>query len=61
MRGTACSRGAGNSTSVRSFGWHYLSKRYLSNTASLVFYGITCLIRLIEFAALFATIEENLR
>ena len=26
---------------------------------SFVFYGITCLIRLVEFAALFATFEEN--
>ena len=32
----------------------------LSNTASSVFYGITCLIRLIEVAAPFATFEENL-
>ena len=35
--------------------------RYLSNTASFVFYGITCLIRLIEFVALFVTFEENPR
>ena len=31
-------------------GWHYLSYRYLSNAASFVLYGITCLTRLIEFA-----------
>ena len=35
-------------------------QRYLSNTASFVFYGITRLIRLIESAALFATFEENM-
>ena len=29
-------------------------------TASFVFYGITCLIRLIQFAAFFATFEENM-
>ena len=39
-------------------GWHY---RYLSNTASFVFYDIACLIRPIEFAALFADVEDNLR
>ena len=33
--------------------------RYLSNTASVVVYGITCLIRLIEFAAWFTTFEEH--
>ena len=37
-----------------------LVQRYLSNTASFVFYGITCLIRLIELAALFNTFEENM-
>ena len=35
-----------------------LSKRYSSNAASFGFCGVTCLIRLIEFAALFATVEE---
>ena len=35
-------------------------QHYLSNVASFVIYGITCpIIRLIEFAALFATIEES--
>ena len=33
--------------------------RYLSNAASFVFYGITGLIRLIEFAVWFATFEEK--
>ena len=33
---------------------------YLSNTTSSVFYSITCLIRLMEFAALFATFEETM-
>ena len=33
----------------------------LTNTASFIFYGITCLTLLIDFAALFATFEENLR
>ena len=37
-----------------------LVQRYSSTAASHVFYGITCLIRLIEFAALFATCEEHL-
>ena len=36
-----------------------LVERSLSNTASFVFYGITCLKRLIESAALFATFEEE--
>ena len=39
-------------------GWHYLSNA--TNTASIGFYGITCLIRLTEFAALFATCEEHM-
>ena len=44
-----------------TFGWHYLSNaRYLSKAASFVFYGVTCLIRLIEFAACFAKFEENM-
>ena len=34
--------------------------RYLSNAASFVFYSITCLIRLIEFAALFTTFAEHM-
>ena len=34
---------------------------YLSNTASFAFYGITCLTRLIELAAWFATLEESAR
>ena len=38
-----------------------LVQRYLSNTASSVFYGIACLIRLAGFAALFATFEEDMR
>ena len=33
---------------------------YLSNTASFVVYGITCLTRLIEFAELFTTFEEHM-
>ena len=33
---------------------------YFTNTALFVFYGIACLIRLIEFAALFATSEEHM-
>ena len=32
---------------------------YLSNATSFVLYGITCLIRLNELAALFAAVEEN--
>ena len=36
-----------------------LFERYLSNTTSCVCYGITCLIRLIQFAALFTTLEER--
>ena len=32
----------------------------MSNTASCVFYDITCLIRLIEFTELFAIVEESL-
>ena len=43
-----------------SFGWHYLSNATCLIQASFVFYGIACLIRLIEVAALFATFEENL-
>ena len=35
-------------------------QRYLSNAASFVFYGVACLIRLIEFATFFATFEERL-
>ena len=35
-------------------------QRYLSNAASCVFYGIACLTRLIEFAAVFATFEEHM-
>ena len=43
-------------------GRHYLSNAtYLSNAASFVFCGMTCLIRLIEVATLFATVEENMR
>ena len=34
--------------------------RYCSNTTSFVFYGITCLIRRIEFAAVFVIYEERL-
>ena len=34
--------------------------RYLSNTASFVFFGITCLITLIEVAALLTTFEEEM-
>ena len=37
-----------------------LVQRYFSNTASSVFYGIACQIRLIEFAASFTTFEDNL-
>ena len=37
-----------------------LNATCLIRTDSFVFYGITCLIRLIECAALFATFEENL-
>ena len=37
-------------------GWHYLS----NDAASFDFYGITCLIRLIEFAALLTTFEETM-
>ena len=37
-----------------------LALRYLSNTASFVFYGNTCLIQLIEFAAVFVTLEEDM-
>ena len=37
-----------------------LVQRYLSDAASFVFYGITCLMRLIEFAASFVTFEENM-
>ena len=33
----------------------------LINTTSSVFYGITCLTRLVEFAALFVTFEERTR
>ena len=32
----------------------------MSNRVSFVFYGNACLIRLIEFAALFAAFEENM-
>ena len=39
----------------------YIYKCYLSNTASCVFYGATCLLRRTEFAALLAAFEENLR
>ena len=42
------------------FRWHYMSKRYLSNMTSFVFYGITCLMRLIEMATLFTTFEEHM-
>ena len=38
-----------------------LVQHYLSNTASSVFYGITSLIRLIEFATFFTTFEEFIR
>ena len=37
------------------------NNNYLSSTAPFVFYGVTCLIRLIEFATLFATFEEDMR
>ena len=36
-----------------------LAQRHVSNTASFVFYSITCLIRLSEFAALLTTVEEQ--
>ena len=35
-----------------------LVQRYLSNMASFVVYGITCLIRLVVFAELFTIVEE---
>ena len=38
-----------------------LVSRYLSNTASFVFYGIACLIQLIVVAALLTTFEEHMR
>ena len=31
----------------------------MSNTASFVFYGVACLIRRVDFAALFTTFEEH--
>ena len=34
-------------------------QRYVSNAASFVFYGTTCLMRLVESAALFAAFEEG--
>ena len=45
---------------ARFVGWHYLSKD-LSKTASLVFYSVTSLMRLLEFDAFFTTLEEHLR
>ena len=43
-------------------GWDYLSNAsYLSNAALFVFYGITCLTRLVDVATLFATFEETMR
>ena len=43
-------------------GWRYLSgATCLINAASLVFYGIARLVRLIEFGALPATFEEHMR
>ena len=46
----------------RQGGRHWLAllvQRYLSNTASFVFYGIACLLRLLGSATLFTTFEEN--
>ena len=37
-----------------------LGRDYLSNAASFVFYGIACLVRLIEFAAFFVAFEEHM-
>ena len=39
--------------------WHYLFNVSCLIRPHLFFYGITCLISLIEFAALFASFEEN--
>ena len=45
---------------VLNFTWvALLVERYLSNTASFVFHGITCLTQLIEFAALLTTFEKH--
>ena len=53
--GLAVPRAGNDTASLQAhIGWHYLS-----NAVSFVFYGITCLMRLVEVAALFATIEEN--
>ena len=41
--------------------WHYLSNATCLKQASFVFNGITCLIRLIGFAALSFMVEEHLR
>ena len=54
--------GCGDSRQLPCAGFSWaalLVQRYLSNMASFVFYGITCLIRLIEFATGFATFEES--
>ena len=47
------------SNNFSSVGWHCLSNATCLNTALFVSYGVTCLIRLIEFAALFATFQER--
>ena len=49
-------------TYMYTLGLHYLLvERYLSNTASFVFRGITSPTRLIELYASFATFEEIMR
>ena len=40
-------------------GWHYLSKATCLIRPPCVFCGITCLVRLIEFAILFTTCQES--
>ena len=55
-----CDRQESKEIGTPYLGWHYLSHGYLSNRASFDFYGITVLIRLIEFAALLTIVEEHM-
>ena len=46
---------------VTWFGWHNLAAAAGLTRPLFVVYGSTCLMRLIEFAALFKTVEAILR
>ena len=53
----ACGPAAASALGVSMAASAWVVQRHLSNTVSFVFYGMACLIRLIEFDALFATFD----